>query len=165
MATTASPRSRSDHPAEDPIHACLGTIIDSSYYLGKAPLFVLGAGISAKRVPFIDEMAGRLVTLIRGSTTIPKAVKATLIKHGDLIQGHKASRSDAAEFFSTCQISPTRRCPQSGNSFAGNWLWTVCLLRMDVDSQASSDWLRSQTPMNRRNRYPARRKHTSESQV
>jgi hypothetical protein len=105
MATTASPRSRSDHPPEGSLRACLGTIIDNGYYLGKAPLFVLGAGISAKRVPFIDEMAGRLVTLIRQSTTIPKAVKAILIKHGDLILAHRATRSDAAEFFSTCQIT------------------------------------------------------------
>jgi hypothetical protein len=102
----------------EPLHAYLSTIVDSGYYLGKAPLFVLGAGISAQRVPFIDEMAGRLVALIRESKTIPKAVKVILIKQGELIQAHRASRSDAAEFFSTCQI-PEQTMPTIWQQFCG----------------------------------------------
>jgi hypothetical protein len=105
MATTASPRSASNPALEDSLKTHLRSIMDRGFYLGKGPLFVLGAGISAQRVPFIDEMAGRLVTLIRESVKLSKAVKAILIRQGELIQARRASRSDAAEFFSTCQMS------------------------------------------------------------
>lgn len=71
--------------------------------MGKVPLFVLGAGISNKRVAFINQMAERLVALIRSSQNVPVPIKQTLIKQGEAIQSGSASRSDAAEFFSTCQ--------------------------------------------------------------
>jgi len=146
MATTTSPGSRSDRPPEGPLHACLGAIIDNGYYLGKAPLFVLGAGISAKRVPFIDEMAGRLVTAIRNSTTIPKAVKAILIKHGDLIQAHRhleATRQSFSQHADPEQTMPT--------------IWQTVLRELALDGLPTSDGRRftglfrlyhSQTPMN-----------------
>lgn len=82
--------------------------LERSYHLGKSPLFVLGAGISADRVPFIDHMAERLVTLIRDSSQIVKPVKAILTKQGESILSHNASRSDAAEFFSTCQLEEVK---------------------------------------------------------
>jgi hypothetical protein len=78
--------------------------VERGFYLGKAPLFVLGAGISAKRVPFLGEMASRLVGLIHESQGIQRRTKEILIRQGELILEARASRSDAAEFFSTCQI-------------------------------------------------------------
>lgn len=88
-------------------HTLLGSInsiVESGFYLGKAPLFVLGAGISARRVPFLGEMASRLVALIHDSHGIPERTREILIRQGELILAARASRSDAAEFFSTCQI-------------------------------------------------------------
>lgn len=78
-------------------------LLEHGFHVGKVPLFVLGAGISSKRVPFITQMAERLVSLIRDSAVTPTTVKKILIQQGEAIQAGRASRSDAAEFFSTCQ--------------------------------------------------------------
>lgn len=89
---------------------CIRTTIESGIYLSKVPLFVLGAGISAGRVPFIGEMASRLIGLIQAIPESDKPdglsaqTKKTLISQGESIAAGRASRSEAAEFFSTCQI-------------------------------------------------------------
>lgn len=82
----------------------LRKVVERGFCVGKAPLFVLGAGISAGRVPFIGEMATRLVTLINNSDQIRSQTKEILMRQGGFISAGRASRSDAAEFFSTCQI-------------------------------------------------------------
>jgi hypothetical protein len=106
-----SPSPRSEF-RDSNLKACVRQIVDRGFSLGKAPLFVLGAGISAKRVPFIGQMANRLVGIIcewnethsdQPADLIAPETKDILIRQGRLIEEGQASRSDAAEFFSTCQ--------------------------------------------------------------
>lgn len=73
--------------------------LEAGYSEGKLPLFVLGAGISARRVPLIKEIAQWLVIQLR-QRNIDEPM---LIKQGEMIQAGQASRTAGAEFFSTLQ--------------------------------------------------------------
>ncbi len=70
----------------------------------RKPLFVLGAGISSGRVPLIGEMCHRLLELIH-TTTIEQKTQELLLNQGERMVSGDASRSDAAEFFSTFQAA------------------------------------------------------------
>jgi|GEM_PF-2995448 hypothetical protein len=98
------PQAKLDHkPPDGDLASAFRALLEQGLYVGKVPLFVLGAGISNKRVPFIPQMAERLVALVRSSEHTPTSVQKILIPQGEAIQAGRASRSDAAEFFSTCQ--------------------------------------------------------------
>ena len=88
----------------------LGPLLAAGYCEGKLPLFVLGSGISANRVPLLSEMAEDLIRRIERSD-LEKKTKEFLLAKGTLIQRESATRSDAAQFFSALQTLGPQREP------------------------------------------------------
>jgi hypothetical protein len=77
--------------------------VELGYCEGKLPLFVIGAGISKTKVPSLWEMADALLILIEKSN-VDELTRRELLRQGELLKTQRATRSDAAEFFSTLQV-------------------------------------------------------------
>ena len=77
-----------------------------SFREGKLPLFVIGSGVSATQVPVLSEMAEWFVKKVEENIT-DKQLKAQLIEQGSLICEKRATRADAAGFFSALQMTET----------------------------------------------------------
>jgi len=90
----------------------LGILLAAGYCEGKLPLFVLGSGISADRVPLLSEMAEDLIRRIEHSD-LEKKPKDILLAKGTLIQRESATRSDAAQFFSALQTRDLQAGPSN----------------------------------------------------
>ena len=75
-----------------------------SFREGKLPLFVLGSGISATQVPLLSEMTNWFLRKIDELIT-DRQLKAQLLEQGSLICKKRATRADAAGFFSALQMT------------------------------------------------------------
>lgn len=81
------------------------SILARGYKEGKLPLFVLGSGISAGKVPFLSQMTVALIAMLQGKEygDLNADIRSCLLTKGELIKGRTATRADAAEFFSLLQ--------------------------------------------------------------
>jgi transposase-like protein len=80
-----------------------------SFLDGKLPLFILGSGISYNKVPCLTEMVAWLSQKLKNTDAIDHGLRTTLLKQASALTDGRASRFDAAGFFSAFQLPGTEQ--------------------------------------------------------